>query len=1225
MRSSLSLLRLLVIVAFVALLGKPCWAQAGLPMMSDTTATPVPGVGHDYIHAPLETVNPANGSVSIRIPVQLPPARGLNIPFSIAYDSNGSFYFGQDSNGYLGLHAVTGVNGVPFTSGGWSYSVPMLTFQTVNWSQTYFDNPNKSYTCTGSQNYVFQDPEGNRHGLNLATGPTHMPGGNSPADTCYFGRTTGGEGGILATTTIPAWANDGPPVTVTSADGTTYNFDTVPAYNTQTSIYVPSTIVDRNGNSVSLSVASSFNSTSASATYSDTAGRIALSIGSFGTSADAITVSGLAQGYTVVWGKSLAPSYTIQTHDWGMPASTACATQMSTNPTNTMVVSEIDLPNGQKFTFDYAHNDQAGSSPADNPYGMLTRITYPSGGYVRYVWGLNHFAESGQWSSDRVICSLALSATCSEPTYWNCEYDVPAVTDRYVSLDGTTEVLHQHFVYSTQMPQQVSTAWTSKQTTVTTTDLVRNTSFDTVYSYVPKAPDPNPSAIPWQGDLSSYNTNSQIPVESSVQYYKDTTDQNPIRTETKTWQGFRELCMDQTTLADTAPNQTGTAWYVYNSSEEETERDLLDYGVTPSGGVACQQGVSNPTRKTVTNYQSFTPHIVDKPSSVVSYDSTGARVGETDYAYDQTAATPPSGGTPTGFTSSGNFGNLTTKTVITGAGTSLISKYTYDTTGQVLTSVDPANNTTQYFYTDNFSSGGSPSGTTNAFVTRIQHPDGEIDQFSYDYAKGKLTSHTDPNTQTTSFAYGDPMARLTGITYPDGGSESVTYTDTPGSVSMLVQRKIDASRFTYSLDMYNGLLLPIAHSAANGEAVAYDRVDTCYDGLGRVRFASYPYQVGSATAAVNCSGVGDSTAYDTLSRVISVTHSDASAISTTYTGRATQVSDEGNGTSSVTRISQSDYFGDLLSVCEVTGATQQGSSGAPSACGGQDISANGFLTTYNYNGAGDLISVVRPGLANRQFTYDLASRLLTSNNPETGTVTYIYDTPDSNCSVPSHAGELVERRDARGIYTCSQYDNMNRVIGKTYTDGTPAVTFNYGESSSHGTSLTNTVGRLTSQTTGGSNPTAEVFSYDPMGRVINNSQCTPQNCASGMFSVTANYDYLGDETSFATPWYTLSQTYNIAGRLTGITSSLNDANHPANLLSGVSYSQFGSPASITMGNGIAENYTYYAQGRLHTIQAGNASTPATGSASVSGTEQSVDTGYYDEECRRWYEGGDCAQ
>jgi hypothetical protein len=65
-------------------------AHAQIPPSSDTTSTPIPGAGHNYLGGPAETVNPSNGSVSIRIPVIMPPGRGLTLPFTFAYDSNGA-------------------------------------------------------------------------------------------------------------------------------------------------------------------------------------------------------------------------------------------------------------------------------------------------------------------------------------------------------------------------------------------------------------------------------------------------------------------------------------------------------------------------------------------------------------------------------------------------------------------------------------------------------------------------------------------------------------------------------------------------------------------------------------------------------------------------------------------------------------------------------------------------------------------------------------------------------------------------------------------------------------------------------------------------------------------------------------------------------------------------------------------------------------------------------
>ena len=44
--------------------------------VTDSTSTPVSGAGHDYIEMMSETVNPANGSLSVRIQVPVPKGRG---------------------------------------------------------------------------------------------------------------------------------------------------------------------------------------------------------------------------------------------------------------------------------------------------------------------------------------------------------------------------------------------------------------------------------------------------------------------------------------------------------------------------------------------------------------------------------------------------------------------------------------------------------------------------------------------------------------------------------------------------------------------------------------------------------------------------------------------------------------------------------------------------------------------------------------------------------------------------------------------------------------------------------------------------------------------------------------------------------------------------------------------------------------------------------------------
>jgi hypothetical protein len=87
MRAVPSSLRLLSSFLFVLFLASSIHAQ--MPGVNNQTAAPTPGSGHDYIHMLNETVNPANGSVSIHIQVPVPKSRGLTLPFAIQYDSGG--------------------------------------------------------------------------------------------------------------------------------------------------------------------------------------------------------------------------------------------------------------------------------------------------------------------------------------------------------------------------------------------------------------------------------------------------------------------------------------------------------------------------------------------------------------------------------------------------------------------------------------------------------------------------------------------------------------------------------------------------------------------------------------------------------------------------------------------------------------------------------------------------------------------------------------------------------------------------------------------------------------------------------------------------------------------------------------------------------------------------------------------------------------------------------
>ena len=225
--------------------------------------------------------------------------------------------------------------------------------------------------------------------------------------------------------------------------------------------------------------------------------------------------------------------------------------------------------------------------------------------------------------------------------------------------------------------------------------------------------------------------------------------------------------------------------------------------------------------------------------------------------------------------------------------------------------------------------------------------------------------------------------------------------------------------------------------------------------------------------------------YDALNRPQIVQTADASQTATSYSGNTTTVADQ----TGRKRVYTYDALGRLTSVVE-------------------DPTGANLLTSYGYDALGDLKSVSQSAQT-RTFSYDSLQRLLSSTQPESGTINYQYD----------GAGNLVWRSDARGEETCYAYDATNRLRQKIYFSGsiaaaqtgncaaipvsallsTPAVTYAYDNNAA----VPYSMGRLTQVSNGMA--TTNYLSYDPLGRVTGSQE----NIAGQSYYFVYNYDLTG--------------------------------------------------------------------------------------------------------------------
>jgi RHS repeat-associated protein len=570
-------------------------------------------------------------------------------------------------------------------------------------------------------------------------------------------------------------------------------------------------------------------------------------------------------------------------------SSTVAAATVFALPTSTQ-------SNPQQYIL-YNGNYNPNDSTIANPYGLVNELVYPDGGWVKYTWKMsnsdpnNPYAQSAFFSGNGM-----LNGTPDGNTYpQGCalKYNTPVLATRTVSFDGVTVAQTQTFTYQTTWS---GWGWTSKQTSVVTTDNIAGNSFLTVYNY-------GAGLVPGSDPLTwgVAHVASGVPTETSILYYSGNSTSTPLlRTVTKSWYDvFDPAEVDTTENGLTAKT---VYCYVGTSCNPTTSlsspfyllKSKSEYDFTGALIRATNYQYQNFPYNTITVQSSpVTLPVPPRPSSVTITNS-GGTVAETDYAYDGASIGSATGvqhddsNYGAGLTNRGNPTSVTHKCI---GCTNPTTTYTYDITGQLTSMTDPKLNKTTYSFADSPTGGNSP-GQSNAYLTQVTYPKtGSIvhqESFQYNYVFGDLTQSTDENGQITTYAYVDPFDRLTKSSFPDGGITNVSYTDSPTSPSVATCELITGSAGAAcsaaspptGWKVGNSLMDGMFHSKQTqlpSDPDGEDYVDISFDGLGRNKTVSNPHRAASASTDGT-----SSTTYDALGRPTLVTEQDGSTVQTEY-------------------------------------------------------------------------------------------------------------------------------------------------------------------------------------------------------------------------------------------------------------------------------------------------------------------------------------------------------
>ncbi len=344
---------------------------------------------------------------------------------------------------------------------------------------------------------------------------------------------------------------------------------------------------------------------------------------------------------------------------------------------------------------------------------------------------------------------------------------------------------------------------------------------------------------------------------------------------------------------------------------------------------------------------------------------------------------------------------------------SVLTNFTYDPTGEMLTFTDPLNKKTTW--------------TRNSFGNKLTEKDAtdKTTSFVYDTV-ARLTKKTDPNSKAVTYTYDknnnlltettaagkttnsyDKEDRLIKITFPDTTTNQFTYNPSGSQVTTKDQA---LSTTTYGYDSYQNL---------TSQKDALDRTTNhVYDNLNRQtqsttpleKVAKWEYDAnGNISKRIDENSKETTYIYDAFNRLTKITYPDLKTVTYTY-----------------------DFRGNMTKMVDPVGTT-----------------------TYAYDSFDRLTKVTNPYLRPITYAYDTADNLTSITYPDNRKVIYEYDfnkrvilVKDWNNTTSSYTyhanGLLATKTTPNGIVSSYTYDNANRLSAIEHkTSSTTVAKFAY--------------------------------------------------------------------------------------------------------------------------------------------------------------------------------------